>query len=583
MNKRKINSIYVFFVLLWTIVCLSIIVLAFLFKERSTTDLMLHEARTITKMNVAFAQFIDSLNNRKRTDRIVFDSAKTASDEAEVAIISEFKNSVIKYNQRIAKKGGVETSVFGITADSVTHIESEKEQLAYLALLAGEKERAWLYKTNNERHLVFLRSLYKGGASDTTKLMVLKIIVPSNALSKEEDELFRQTAMIILGVWLLVFLVLTWLRRNLYRYVKKLYLSDKALVEVQQLGKLCSWEKNCDESVVYYTHGVCDMLCVGEKEIPRTFDDFAQYVHPDDRKTYTDFSSKHNQAFSGRSPEITYRIQVDDTMVKYIREYREIEVDGNADPVRARGIVQDITTEWIIEEKMREARQIYQNISMPIFIINAKTGVVLETNSTFGDFFDDQLNKTCKGAFGCDDDSCKQCPLNLNNRTRSGEWELQHPASGHWFHCMFKTTKWSDGTDVYVVVMNDVTSVKQANAELIESEARFRSLFDATNVGQMIVNRSKLTILEANRACNDIFEYNHGELISKQFNELLLSPINLQNEDVREPYAQVSLATKKNSRKLGIVSTTPLIFKNEKCILVEITDITGWKKAGELM
>jgi len=584
MRNLGVNHVFVFFVTLWTFVALSVITMSWLFKERAVNDLMLHEAKTITRANTAFAFFVDSLNTKKNT--MLPDSLADTTLESEIVgnqMVLAFKKSINRFNKKLKRSSGVEAKIIDLYVDSIKNIVDETERDALSSIVGGSREYSWMVKKNHEKTLVFLRSLEDNELVEGDKIRLLKIIVPDKNVSKDEDRFFGQIAMVVLLIWMVGCIILSWLRSRFYRILKSLYMSDKALVEVQQLGKLCSWEVVNGDPKVYYTLGLCDMLCVEKESLPSTFIGYSQYVHPEDRTAYLNFTEKTMQPFSGKSPEITYRLQIENDFVKYIKEYREIEFDRDGEPFRARGIIQDITTEWIIEEKMREARQIYQNILMPIFILSSKTGKILVTNDTFGDYFGDHLDKTCLGTFACDEEHCKDCPLNAVSKRRSGQWEMHLKPSNQWFICSYKTIKWSDGSDVFLVVMNDVTTVKLAEHELAQNEYRFRSLFESSIICQFITSGKDLLILTANESCLNLLGHSEQDIVGTSIRSFVVDVSCLEFDEITATYepftnVEVEIVTKAGDRKVCLLSMSPFVFKGEESYLFELLDVTEYKK-----
>ena len=71
-------------------------------------------------------------------------------------------------------------------------------------------------------------------------------------------------------------------------------------------------------------------------------EEFYNIVHPDDkdlvRKAYT------NALELKKSFSINYRLQFEDTSIKYVNELAELELNTNGDVVKFFGTVQDITS-----------------------------------------------------------------------------------------------------------------------------------------------------------------------------------------------------------------------------------------------
>lgn len=72
----------------------------------------------------------------------------------------------------------------------------------------------------------------------------------------------------------------------------------------------------------------------------------------------------------------------------------------------------------------------------------------------------------------------------------------------------------------FLLVENDITARKQAEAELAEQEARYRMLFSNSIDGILLLNES-FVISEANEAACRLLQYDSGNLIGKQQSQII--------------------------------------------------------------
>ncbi|NOU61053.1 hybrid sensor histidine kinase/response regulator [Marinifilum caeruleilacunae] len=136
----------------------------------------------------------------------------------------------------------------------------------------------------------------------------------------------------------------------------------------------------------------------------------------------------------------------------------------------------------------------------------------------------------------------------------------------------------------------DITERKKAAAALAESEEKFRSSFEASDVGMAIVGVGK-TFLSANKAFCKMIEYSSSELHSKSFLDITYP------EDIsrsKEKYTQCLQSkkaftiekrylTKSGKLKWGLTSVSPIFNAKGEFInsIVHIQDITDRKQSEE--
>ena len=77
-----------------------------------------------------------------------------------------------------------------------------------------------------------------------------------------------------------------------------------------------------------------------------------------------------------------------------------------------------------------------------------------------------------------------------------------------------------DKPDAVIGISRDITAIKKAEDLLLESEAKYRAIFDSTLVAQALVEEGK-TILLVNKELERITGYKEKELINRHWNELV--------------------------------------------------------------
>ena len=153
-----------------------------------------------------------------------------------------------------------------------------------------------------------------------------------------------------------------------------------------------------------------------------------------------------------------------------------------------------------------------------------------------------------------------------------------------------KSVKDQEGKIEYLEgIVEDITEQKAAEKKLIESEERFRRLFEENAAMMLIINPLDGKIMEANKAALSFYGYS-----SKEMNKLHIFDLNLlNNERIREEMSLAVEYTKnyfmfqhrlKNGDKRAVeVYSTPLKFGRKILLFSIIHDITDRKKAEDAL
>ena len=137
--------------------------------------------------------------------------------------------------------------------------------------------------------------------------------------------------------------------------------SRSHLARAQAIAHLGSWDLDIGTGVLVWseeTHRIFELFPIA----PLTLDIFFELIHPDDLALVQDAWSA---ALGGAKYDIDFRI-LSGNGVKWVRSTSEVEFDHLGGPVKAVGIVQDITerksAEESIQKKDYEIRKAYSDV-----------------------------------------------------------------------------------------------------------------------------------------------------------------------------------------------------------------------------
>ncbi len=146
--------------------------------------------------------------------------------------------------------------------------------------------------------------------------------------------------------------------------------SEKGLAEAQEMASIGNWVWDIKIDKAYWSDELYRIFGRSPQESAPTYNEYLNYVHPDDLDYVADAFKK--AAIYGKSYSIDHRIILANGQERTIHIKSEIIFDKKNDPVRVKGIVQDITERKKAEQKLRESEEKYRNI-----VETANEGIVL--------------------------------------------------------------------------------------------------------------------------------------------------------------------------------------------------------------
>ena len=136
---------------------------------------------------------------------------------------------------------------------------------------------------------------------------------------------------------------------------KELIQSEWDMALAQKIARLGSWVYNMDTNEIRMSN---ETHCIFETD-PQTFQGtykaFLKLIHPDDRQRV---DASHQESFrTGKGHRVEYRVPLADGRERVIYEESKIFLDDLDNPLKSRGIVQDITERKKVEEALRHSER----------------------------------------------------------------------------------------------------------------------------------------------------------------------------------------------------------------------------------
>jgi PAS domain S-box-containing protein len=260
---------------------------------------------------------------------------------------------------------------------------------------------------------------------------------------------------------------------------------------------------------------------------------YRQLVHPDDLPQLIATIKQgiqHKTDFAA-----SYRIKHQTGTIKWVRENGRIYTDASGDS-HLMGYVFDISTEHAAAERLEANRQeldllsrVARNTSDSIIIADT-AGCIVWVNQAFErisgyssvavigkrlgySLEDHSVNQSVKQQL----EAALQQAVPFHVETQS----LTASGNKIWLEVAMQPL-WDDSNSHigFLLVENDITARKQAEAELAEQEARYRMLFSNSIDGIVLLSES-LEISDANEAACRLLQYDSGNLIGKQQSQII--------------------------------------------------------------
>lgn len=269
------------------------------------------------------------------------------------------------------------------------------------------------------------------------------------------------------------------------------HVADAAADCAQRMARLGGWMFDHPSGRLTWSHEVFQLFEMASEGFDGTYEAFLEAIHPDDRQAV-------NQAFfdslASRQPyEITHRLCLRDGRVRWLHEKCETEFDGCGQPLRSRGMVQDISErhEAMLSLQASEAR--YRSL-----FENANTGIA----STDADGRLSSFNEAFRALLGYDAETLSR--MNFSDFTHPGDLERERvlfdeaqrgrrdhyriekrylTAAGHplWVDISVSVIRNEQGAVAsFVAVVVDISGRRRAEAALRDSHETLRGILETT-------------------------------------------------------------------------------------------------------
>jgi len=333
---------------------------------------------------------------------------------------------------------------------------------------------------------------------------------------------------------------------ELTREVKERKRAEQALLKSEERYTLAVdgandgiWDRDFSTGAVYYSPRWKSMLGYEDHELPNNSDEWRNKIHPDDYKMVMNTLEGY---LSGIFPayEVEYRLQHKNGSYRWIHARGACLRDLQGEPYRIAGSHTDVTSRKIAEELLKQNEALFRTVleTLPAGVwILEKDGRIALSNEA--------ARKIWAGAryLGIDlYDNYKGWWHDTGKRIEKDEWagarainrgetSLGEIIDIECFDGNRKTIVNSavplrnDKGQIFaaVIVNRDITELKHAEKLLMESEKKYRILFEESK-DAILVSDPGGNLLDANQAAIELFGYTKEELFSLDPARLYYNP-----------------------------------------------------------
>lgn len=310
--------------------------------------------------------------------------------------------------------------------------------------------------------------------------------------------------------------------------LQALQLSEQRLREAQQLAAIGSWTLDMGSGALAWSDEVFRIFGLDPARSSPDYGHFLTLIHPDDRAAVD--HAWQTAVAEHAEYGVTHRLLLPDGRIKHVQERGRCSYADDGTPLHALGTVQDITARVQAEQALRDneerLRLALQAANQGLYDLDLRTGEAVvspeyatmlghdpahfhETNAAWRERLHPDDRPVVEQAY-LDYVAGRRADyrVEFRQRLREGGWK--------WILSVGRIqARDAQGQPLRMLgTHTDLTAIKDAQAALQDSEARFRVLFDASPVPTLAYERGSLRLLAVNEAFTRLYGYSRDEALA---------------------------------------------------------------------
>ncbi len=369
---------------------------------------------------------------------------------------------------------------------------------------------------------------------------------------------------------------------------QKLRNSEKHYRSLVESLSAITWEARLDDYTYSYVSPHAETLLGYPLADWLTPGFWLRTLHPDDRQPA--FAYCKSESAAGRNHSLDYRMYAADGRIVWIHDI--VTLIQHADNAVLRGLMIDVTETKQTEQALRLSEQkfasVFQQCPDMLVIARRSDGCLLEVNSSFeqqiGISVANALGKTATelNIWGIPDNG----PDVLQRLQNGGLRNLEMPFrkhDGQLFTGLISAQPFQlDETPALVVVVRDISQLKETQQRLQTSEEKFAQVFHSSPDGLLLTRMSDGLLLEVNEGFTRLSGYSSSEIADRSTLDLGL----WDNQEDRQRIMQLlsihgvvrdftaPMRNRSGELRLCELSTQIMQISGERCLLTIARDVT---------
>jgi len=296
--------------------------------------------------------------------------------------------------------------------------------------------------------------------------------------------------------------------------------SEARLERAQRVARIGWWERDYQTGQVGLSDETCRIFGVQPVDLPHWHERWVNLIHPEDRQRTAEAS---DAALRGDARyDVEYRVVRPDGAIRVVHSQGDVTRDDAGRPIRQFGVMQDVTELRRAETDLRASearfRTFVDRATDAFFLLDEHLAVVDVNRQACESLgyareeligmhprdFDATLDEKAIARLAERGGSASIFTFETRHRRKDGTVFPVEVRTG--------TFRLADRL-LYLALARDITERKRAEADLRESEARFRTFVDHATDAFFLHDDERLTLVDVNRQACASLGYSREELI----------------------------------------------------------------------
>jgi PAS domain S-box-containing protein len=318
-----------------------------------------------------------------------------------------------------------------------------------------------------------------------------------------------------------------------------------------------------------------------KESMPITLANFAQSIHPEDRKSVDTFMLKLLAGFPGQ--EVEYRILLKDGTVKHIFHRIEVEKDEEGRSIGLNGIVINVSEKRLAEQARKESdamfKKLFNSSPLPQWLFDSETLKFIDVNeaaiNNYGYNREEFLSMTIEDIRPKSDIQRLLAVREVIDETKEdfkSRIFVHRKKNGDHINVDIKSSNVViNGRDARLVIARDITAELAYEKKLLESNERYNLVLEATNesiIDWNIVNDTTIfgKGFEKNFGYDLSVHNNHlwSQNIHPNDRERVLKALGETLKDPNKRFFEIEFAFLKANREVAFVHHRGIIIRDKK-------------------